>query len=59
MARVVDPSSSWCEALTFPDEEGQHIVLKRCGKPAKLRKKFVLPYGVMLCDECLALMEAK
>lgn len=31
----------------------------RCGEPGKLYKKFILPYGVYLCDKCYAVMEAK
>jgi hypothetical protein len=31
----------------------------KCGKPGRLYKKFILPFGVILCRECYLAMEAK
>lgn len=44
-----------CEAVV------EHTVpaLGKCGKPGKLRMEFLLPWGVVLCDECLARMKEK
>lgn len=34
-------------------------LLLKCGEPGVLRKKFLLPWGVILCDVCYARMEMK
>lgn len=33
--------------------------LTKCGKPGTLRKKYLLPWGVIMCDDCYEKKEAK
>lgn len=47
-----------CEAaFQFTGQFSVQVV--KCGKPGKLYKGFILPYGVILCPDCHRKMEAK
>lgn len=48
-----------CEAAIDWDDTGHAPRIIKCGKPGKLYQKFILPFGVILCDECYQAMEAK
>ena len=49
-----------CEGTFITDSKlATEPMLLKCGEPGELRKKFLLPWGVMLCDLCNAKMEMK
>lgn len=43
-----------CEASAGCDTISGKPVIIKCGKPGVLRMRFLLPFGVIMCDECLA-----
>jgi hypothetical protein len=49
-----------CEGTFVTDAKlATEALLLKCGEPGVLRKKFLLPWGVILCDMCNAQMEMK
>lgn len=58
MSTVTGP----CEAVGFTVQAdyARPPLLIHCGRPGVLRMQFLLPFGVIMCDECLAKkLEAK
>jgi hypothetical protein len=42
-----------------PERSDTDALLLKCGRPGTLRKQWILPWGVILCDFCQGQMEIK
>jgi hypothetical protein len=48
-----------CEASLAWEEVSGKPVVRHCGRPGKLYKKYLLPFGVILCEDCARVIELK
>lgn len=48
-----------CEAGVGITSEGSSITIAKCHKPGTWYPEGLMPYGIVLCDDCYERLEAK
>lgn len=55
---IKKPTAGPCEISTGVDYSGLAPVVRVCGKPGRLVKAGLLPFGIIICPDCRARREA-